>query len=327
MKRSALLVAALAAALAACGGSGSDRPDASARLMLDFQPNAVHTGIYLAETRGFTDAEGVDLTIEVPGDSTDAIGLLLSNRVQFAVLDIHDLALAREKDRDLVAVMALVQRPLAAVLADPAVRTPRDLAGRRVGVTGLPSDDAVLDSIVAGADGDPARVRRTTIGFDAVRALLAGKVDAATAFWNVEGVAVRAERPEIREFRVDDFGAPPYPELVLVTRRTTLQDTPSLVQATVTALRRGYREVILGPEEAVGVLVDRVDGLERRVVQAQLDAVLPAFTAGGNMFGELNLPALEKWSAWEQRFGLTRERPQVARMFDPQFARQGVISG
>ena len=326
------LVAPLAAALVsvvlvACGNGATDRPDAEARLMLDFQPNAVHAGIYLAEARGFTDAEGVDLRIEIPGDATDAIGLLLSNRIQFAVLDIHDLALAREKDRDLVAVMALVQRPLAAVFADEAVRSPRDLVGRRVGVTGLPSDDAVLDSIVSGADGDPAKVRRTTIGFDAVRALLAGKVDAATAFWNVEGVALKAARPRIREFRVDDFGAPPYPELVLVTKRTTIQDSPALVQATVTALRRGYREVVLGPEEAVGVLVDRADGLERPVVQDQLDAVLPAFGAAGNAFGELDLPALGKWAAWEERFELTEERPDVARMFDPRFARRGVISG
>jgi len=328
MKPVVLLTALLASAiLAACGGGGSESPDSEARLMLDFQPNAVHAGIYLAVARGFTDAEGVSLDIEVPGESTDAIGLLLSNRIQFAVLDIHDLALAREKGRDLVAVMALVQRPLAAVLADEKVRSPRDLEGRRVGVTGLPSDDAVLDSIVSGARGAPEKVRRTTIGFDAVRALLARKVDAATAFWNVEGVALNAARPRIREFRVDDFGAPAYPELVLVAQRTTLQDSPALVQATVTGLRRGYREVILGPEEAGGVLVDHVDGLDRKVVQRQLDAVLPAFTANGNAFGALNVPALRKWAVWEQRFGLTKKRPDVARMFAPQFARRGVISG
>ena len=36
-----------------------------------------------------------------------------------AILDIHDLGLAREQGRDLVGVMAFVQRPLAAVLAQP----------------------------------------------------------------------------------------------------------------------------------------------------------------------------------------------------------------
>ena len=76
---------------------------------------------------------------------------MLGGRAQLAVLDIHDLAIARERGRDLVGVMAIVQRPLAAVLTTGEVRTPRDLEGRKVGVTGLPSDDAVLRSIVEGA--------------------------------------------------------------------------------------------------------------------------------------------------------------------------------
>jgi ABC-type nitrate/sulfonate/bicarbonate transport system substrate-binding protein len=195
-----------------------------------------------------------------------------------------------------------------------------------VGVTRGPADGAVLDSIVSGAGGDPGRVRRTSID-GAVEAFLSDEVDAVTAPRNVAGVALRAERPRVKELRVDDFGAPPYPELVLVAERTVLQDSPALVQATVTALRRGYREVILGPEEAAGVLVDRADGLQRRVVEEQLDAVLPAFTAGGNAFGALNLPALRRWATWAERFGATRGRPDVARMFEPRFARQGVIRG
>ena len=329
MKPLAPLVALLAALLlygcGAAGGGGGGGGEAE--LLLDFQPNAVHAGIYVAVARGYTDAEGVDLTLRVPGSSTDATALLLADRVQFAVMDIHDLALAREKGRDLVGVMSLLQRPLAAVLARPGIRSPRDLAGKRVGVTGLPSDDAVLDSVVKGAGGTPSRVKRTTIGFDAVGSLLSGKVDAATAFWNVEGVALRAKRPGLREFRVDDFGAPAYPELVLVTRRETMQDEPDLVQGTVTALRRGYREVLLGPEEAVGVMTNEVDGLKRATLQAQLDALEPALTAGGYPFGQLDGPTLERWAAWEQRFGITQRRPDVARAFEPSFARTGDIDG
>ena len=72
-----------------------------------------------------------------------------------AILDIHDLGLAREQGRDIVGVMAFVQRPLAAVLAQPAIRSPQELEGKRAGVSGLPSDEAVLRSVVAGDGGDP----------------------------------------------------------------------------------------------------------------------------------------------------------------------------
>jgi ABC-type nitrate/sulfonate/bicarbonate transport system substrate-binding protein len=302
--------------LAGCGAAAEDRaPNRSATLLLDFQPNAVHTGIYMAVARGYDEALGVTLRVRAPSDSTDAVKFLVSDRAQLAVLDIHDLAIARERGRDLVAVMALVETPLAAILAQPSIKTPRDLEGHRVGVTGLPSDDAVLRSIVAGAGGDPKKVKATTIGFSAVASMLTGRVAGATAFWNAEGVALRAERPRINEFRVDDFGAPAYPELVLTVTRATLEDQPGLVRATVAAISRGYSEVLADPESGVSALVTATTGLKRENVQRELDAVSPSFTAGVRAFGQLIPSRLRAWAAWEQRFGLVKRVPDVDKMF------------
>ena len=61
-----------------------------------------------------------------------------------------------------------------------------------------------------------------TIGFNAVSRLLTERVDAVPAFWNAEGVALKQRGLDAREFRVEDYGAPPYPEVVLVTSRATL---------------------------------------------------------------------------------------------------------
>jgi putative hydroxymethylpyrimidine transport system substrate-binding protein len=311
-----LLLAALA--LAGCSQGSEDRPNRSATLVLDFQPNAVHAGIYLALARDYDDAEGVTLRVQAPSSSTDSVKLLLSGRAQFAILDIHDLAIAREKGRDVVGVMAVVQRPLAAVMAQPEVRRPRELEGRKAGVTGLPSDDAVLDSIVRGDGGAPSKVRKVTIGFQAVAALLAHRVDAATAFWNAEGVALSAQRPGIRQFKVDDYGAPPYPELVLCVSRETLQDDRATVASTVRALRRGYQEAIADPESAVEALVDSAH-VKRDETARELDAVSPAFTAGAPRFGALDPTALRAWARWEARFGITKRPPDVALAFAPGF--------
>jgi putative hydroxymethylpyrimidine transport system substrate-binding protein len=314
----ALLVLCAALVAAGCSRGSEDRPNQSATLVLDFQPNAVHAGIYLALERDFDDAEGVTLRAQAPSSSTDSVKLLLAGRAQFAILDIHDLALAREKGRDIVGVMAVVQRPLAAVMAQPEIRRPRDLEGKRAGVTGLPSDDAVLRSIVRGDGGDPAKVHKVTIGFQAVAALLAHRVDAATAFWNAEGVALQARRPGIRQFKVDDFGAPPYPELVLCVTRQTLQENRALVAATVRAVRRGYEEAIADPESAIEALVDGA-GLKRADTARELDAVSPAFTEGAPRYGTLDPTALRAWARWEARFGITKRPPDVAKAFAPGF--------
>ena len=321
MRRALTLLLALLAALAACGGTReADRPNEPATLVLDFAPNAVHAGIYLATARGYDDAEGVPLRVRAPSASTDALRLLVGGRVDFAILDIHDLGLARERGRDVVGVMALVQRPLAALLAQPSIHSPRDLEGERAGVSGLPSDEAVLRSIVAGAGGDPERVRATTIGFEAVPALLARRVAAATAFWNVEGVALRRRRPNIREFRVDEFGAPAYPELVLAVTGETLEDRRPVVRATVRALQRGYAEARVDPASAITAMQAADRSLEREELAAQLDAVAPAFTAGVRRFGQLRPDVLRAWARWDRRFGILREEIDVGRAFDPSFA-------
>jgi ABC-type nitrate/sulfonate/bicarbonate transport system substrate-binding protein len=278
----------------------------------------VHAGIYLALERDYDDAEGVTLSVTAPSSSTDSVKLLLSQRAQFAILDIHDLALAREKGKDIVGVMAVVQRPLAAVLAQPNITRPRDLEGKKVGVTGVPSDDAVLSSIVRGDGGDPAKVHKVTIGFQAVAALLAHRVDGATAFWNAEGIALQARRPGIREFKVDDYDAPPYPELVLCVSRQTLDQDRSLVAATVRALRRGYQEAIVDPDSAVSAMVDLAH-VNRGDTERELDAVSPAFTEGASTYGELDPKELEAWAKWEARFGITKSPPDVQQAFAPGF--------
>lgn len=300
--------------LSACGDS-SDAP--TARLMLDFTPNAVHAGIYSAVHRGYDRKEGVHLEVLQPSASTDSARLLLAGRINFAILDIHDLAIDDAHGEGIVGVLALVARPLAAVIAQPHIESPRQLEGRTVGVTGVPSDEAVLDSVLAGAGADPKRVHRVNIGFEAVPSMLANRVDAATAFWDVEGVALSRARPGTREFRVDEYGAPAYPELVVCVTRAELQHHEKLVAAVLGAISRGYQVTVSDPAASLGDMIDEVPGLERSVLQEQLTALHGAFVRPGGRYGELNIASLRDWAAWEARFGIVPTPPDVDTLFEP----------
>jgi NitT/TauT family transport system substrate-binding protein/putative hydroxymethylpyrimidine transport system substrate-binding protein len=318
-KAAALLAAALlTAALGSCGGGGAE-PGApqGVTLVLDFQPNAVHAGIYTALARGLYEDAGIDLDVREPSASSDAPKLLESDRAQFAILDIHDLGLARERGFDVVGVAPIVQRPLAAVIAADrdAVRRPADLVADRVGVTGLPSDDAVLDSVLEADGVDPGSVDRVTIGFDAVAALAGGQVDAATAFWNAEGVALRRRGVPTREFRVDRYGAPRYPELVLVTTRALIDDDPGLVEAVVGATMEGYRLAVTDPEAALDDLLAGAEGLDRSEQQAQLEGLEPALSP----VGRLDPAVLRAWSRWDAEHGILEQPVDVGAAFDTSF--------
>lgn len=311
-------VALLAIVFALAGVSGCGEGDAEpgapkgATVVLDFIPNAVHSGIYAALADGLYRDAGIELEVRPPGESTDAPKLLAAGRVEFAILDIHDLGIARERGIDVVGVAPIVHRPLAAVIAraDGGVERPRDLEGRRVGVTGLPSDEAVVESEVEADGGDPAAVERVTIGFTAVPSLAAGKVDAATAFWNAEGVALRRQGVPVHVFKVDRFGAPPYPELVLTTSRETLEEDPGLVDAVVGATRDGYAAAVEDPDAALDDLLAANGELDRAEQAAQLNVLLPILDPE-----PFDPSVLEDWAAWDLEHGLLEKPLGVEQAF------------
>lgn len=281
--------AALAATLLALTGCGtgspdSGRPNESAALLLDAHPNGLHAGIYLALSRDFTGAEGVTLQVQIPGAGTKPITNLTTRRAQFAIVDIHEFAAAQEAGADVVAVLAIADEPLAAVVPRATKLTP-DPGARRVPGTDL----------VAGA----------------------------AAYFRAAGLDARPKLAGSRVLRAGDRGTPAYPELLLVTTHATVDDDPALVRATVTALQRGYHAAVNDPESAVGALTSAVPGLDRDRAAKQLDAVSPAFQAPSGLVGTLDLDALRTWAQWERRIGAVPRVPEVANMFLPRFAAAG----
>ncbi len=263
-------LAALAIAfLAGCGG-GDDAPD-KLTLALDFTPNAAHAPLYAAADAGAFD-------IQVPGQGPNSLKLVLSGRADVGVLDIHDLAIARAEGADIVAFGALVDRPLAALAARAGggISRPRDLEGRTVGVSGLPSDPAFLDAVVADDGGDPSKVEQVTIGFTAVTRLLSGRVDAAPIFWNVEGVILRRRGLDLREFRVDDYGAPRYPELVLIAKPDRVDELEPVLEA----IQDGIETARADPQASAERIAEAEGAGDVDLIRAQVDAISGAWDVG-----------------------------------------------
>jgi NitT/TauT family transport system substrate-binding protein/putative hydroxymethylpyrimidine transport system substrate-binding protein len=306
MRRALVLLVVL---LAGCGGSSSGDGPRELTLALDFTPNAVHAPLFAAVAGGHDRAHGVAIDIRQPGSGPDALKLVASGRAQLGVLDIHDLAIAREQGSQLVAVAALVQKPLAALAARPGITRPRDLEGHTVGVSGLPSDPAFVRAIVEHDGGDVTKVRQVTIGFSAVTRMLSGRVDAAPVFWNAEGVALRRGGLAAEEFRVDDYGAPPYPEVVLVTAQKTLDTERDTLQRALAAIADGIDDVRRDPDAAVKVIAAAAQTKDTGLVRAQLDAVAPLFGLG------LDRAVLDRWADFDAEIGIVRQRPDVAAAF------------
>jgi putative hydroxymethylpyrimidine transport system substrate-binding protein len=307
----ALLLACLAmAALAGCGGAGSGGPSArtgarpvrQATLILDFVPNAVHAGIYRALAAGYYREQGIDLRVVTPSASTDTLKLIDAHSAQFGLADGSDVAGLIAHGGDAQAVMAIVQRPLGGLIASASehLRSPADLQGRTVGITGVPSDTAVLDTEVRHAGGDPRRVHVVTIGFDGARALAAGRIDAFTGFIPDDGVQLQVGGNPIAAFALDRNGGPAYPGLVAFTTRALIASDPALVRGFVAATVQGYEDTLANPARSLRELLQANPTLQAKSARASLRAYLPLFAAAARTvpLGTLQAVNLRAMSSW-----------------------------
>jgi putative hydroxymethylpyrimidine transport system substrate-binding protein len=331
-----LLLALLALGLAGCGASGSGGGSAAslgsatqaatparasgstapaapvtlpaalprmtkATLILDFTPNAVHAGIYRALAAGYYRRENVDLQIVQPGATVEPLSLVSAGRAQFGLADGSDVASEIASGGHDEAIAAIVQQPLGGLiaLASAKLRSPAQLQGRAVGITGVPSDRAVLDTEVRHAGGDPAKVHVVTVGFNGAQALLAGRIAAFTGFVPDDGVQLRVAGHPITPFWLDREGGPAYPGLVAFANRGTLAADPALIRDFLAATVRGYEDTLRDPARSLGDLLRLNPSLPRALTAASLKAYLPLFADGGAVpFGTLqpaHIAALSRW--------------------------------
>jgi putative hydroxymethylpyrimidine transport system substrate-binding protein len=271
-----------------------------ATLILDFTPNAVHAGIYRALAAGYYRRENIDLQVEQPSATVEPLSLVDAGRAQFGLADGSDVASEIAGGGRDEAIMAIVQRPVGGLiaLASERLRSPAQLQGRTVGITGVPSDRAVLDTEVRHSGGDPARVHVVTVGFDGAQGLVAGRLAAFTGFVPDDGVGLEVEGHPITPFWLDRNGGPPYPGLVAFTNRGLAASDPLLVRDFLAATVRGYEDTLRDPARSLAEELHLNPSLPRALTAASLRAYLPLFDAGGVPLGTLQPAHIEELSSW-----------------------------
>jgi putative hydroxymethylpyrimidine transport system substrate-binding protein len=295
--------------------------------VLDYTPNADHAGIYAARATGEYRRAGLDVQIEIPPDPAAPLGLLRTGRADAVISYEPELLLARDTGaRNLVAVGALVQSPLTSLMAvgSSPVRSPKDLAGRRVATAGIAYQSAYLKTILRRAGVNPGSVKEINVGFNLVPAMISGRADATLgAFWNYEGVDLAQRGRKPRVFRMEKLGVPIYDELIFVARREDLdRDGASRLRRFLLATARGHALLRRRPQVGVDALLHADSGLTRKLQDAAVRATLPVFFPrdADRPFGWQEPVEWAAYGRWMFESGLLKRDPNtVARPFTNEF--------
>jgi putative hydroxymethylpyrimidine transport system substrate-binding protein len=320
--RLAVLIAAMALALgiAACGGdddggSGSASNPRAFTLSLDWYVNPDHAGIYTALERGYFRQSGLDVKPQVPSDPSAPIKQVAAGRVDLAISYEPEVLLAHEQGLEVQAVAALVDEPLTSLISLPSggIQTAPDLRGKTVGTAGIPYQSDYLETIEESAGIASSSVEEVNVGLNLLATLIGGRVDAILGgFRNIEGVDLRLRGLEPRVVPVDELGVPTYDELVLVARRSTVDEDPDAIRSFISALGRGTAYAVAHPQEAANAVLKAGSGLDPTQTRAEVDATLPLLAAEkGKPYGYLDPAQWRAYAGWMQQHGLISSAPPV----------------
>ncbi len=315
----AVVLLALALGLAACGEKSED-VTAKAQplsLTLDFYPNPDHAGIYMAQKLGYFEEAGLDVSIHTPSDPAAPIKLLAAGQTDLAISYEPEVLLAKEQGLDVLAVGALVNRPLTSMiwLRKSGIKGIGGLRGKTVATAGIPYQDAYLKTILGRANLSPADVNAVNVGFGLLPAILGGRVEAMLGgFSNVEGVDLRLRGSDPVVTPVDQLGVPSYDELVLVAQGKQLEGDPEQIRLFIAALARGTAAAAKNPQAATNALLEANPDLDPKLTKAEVAATLPLLNPplNGHPYGYMDPAAWTKFTGWMRDNGLITSLPPTA---------------
>jgi putative hydroxymethylpyrimidine transport system substrate-binding protein len=328
----ALAVLAIALLLAACGEK-SEEVSAERQgfgLTLDFYPNPDHAGIYMAQKLGYFEEAGLDVSIAAPSDPAAPIKQVAAGRTDLAISYEPEVALAREQGLDVVAIGALVSRPLTSLiwLKESGLKGVGGLKGKTVATAGIPYQDAFLKTILARVHLTTDDVKAVNVGFGLLPALVGGSAQAMLGgYSNVEGVDLRERGKAPVVTPVDQLGVPTYDELVFVANREKLEEDPDAFRLFLAALQRGTEAAAENPGEATTAITEANPDLEPKLAAAEVKATLPLLNArvGNQPYGYMDPDEWEAFAGWMRDNGLIDSLPKPDELLDNGYLPSGEI--
>ncbi len=291
-------------------------------LALDWFPNSNHAGFYAAQERGYYRDEGLDVNIYVPANPEDVLKTVGAGRDDFGVSYQAEVLLARGEGVPVVSVAAMVQHPLNSimVLEESGITRPSELKGKKVGVTGIPFEEALFQAMLEHEGLSIDDVTVVNVGFDLGPSLIGRKVDAIVgAYWTHESIAMEMQGYPITIMRMEEWGVPDFYELVLVASEDMISSHPDTVSRFVRATARGFADAIADPQAAVDILVEANPETDKELETEGIGLLAPLWQEGDAPFGSQTAERWESLAQWMKDSGLLGEDVDAGEAFTAEF--------
>ncbi|MFV0462134.1 MAG: ABC transporter substrate-binding protein [Nostocoides sp.] len=263
---------AAALLLAACGSDSGSTASSSSGAGGSGTLTTVSIGLipildvapaYLGIDKGFFKDEGLDLKPELAQGGAAIVPGVVSNQYQFGFSNTTSLLLATDKGLPIKAIASGNQSTtdsaddFAGVLvkADSAIKSPKDLAGKKVAVNTLNNiNTTTVKELVRKDGGDPSTINFVELAFpDTPAAVLKGDVDAGQV---VEPFLTTGIDQGLRTIGSNYAGIEPNLQVALYfASQAYIQSNPDQAKAFTAAMNKSLTYAQDHPDEARAILL------------------------------------------------------------------------
>ena len=322
--------------LAACGGGDTAaegqtgaNPDAAStgeelrkvKMVLDWSPNTNHTGLYVAQEKGWFEEQGLEVEIIQPSTG-GAEAMIASGEVPFGISVQENITQARSQGVPIVSIAAIIQHNTSGFAAPKSkgITSPKDFEGKTYGGWGSPVEEAIIRTIMEEQGADFDQVKNVNIGNADYFTAVKRDIDFAWIFYAWTGIEAELRNEPVDMIYVNQFSDQlDYYTPVVATSEQVISEDPELVRSFMAAVSKGYEFAIEHPEEAADLLLQAVPDLDKELVHASQKWLSPKYKDDATQWGEQKQEVWQNYMEWLADNGLMEQTIDVSKAYTNEF--------
>lgn len=277
-------------------------------LVLDWTPNTNHTGLYVANEKGYFAREGLEVEILQPPEN-GAETLVASGGADFGISfqDYMTFALSSEDPLPITAIAAIIQHNTSGIISlkETGINSPEKMAGKNYATWNMDIEMAIISKMVedSGGNFDDIELIPSTVT-DEVTALQTG-IDSIWVYYAWGGIATEVAGLETNFLPIADYGQElDFYSPVIIANNGFMEENPEVVKAFLRAVKDGYEFAIDNPKDAADILFEAVPELNKDILYASQEWLANKYMEEVDRWGYIDQERWDGFYKWLLEVGI-----------------------